>query len=199
MKNSFIALFFILSAVSLTAQEIISPDSTDTDSVIAAELQQEFSERTSVTAPDQVTDAHLISYYKDQGVIYDSACSSLSLYREIYGWLGVRYQYAGLTKKGVDCAGFVTNICNKIYRTKLAGSAVHHFEKCEEISDSSLLEEGDLVFFKINKPTISHVGLYLGNGRFAHAAVHGGVMINNLSEKYYAKYYFTGGRLKTTE
>ena len=120
---------------------------------------------------------------------------SISLISIFIFWL----KYAGLSKNGVDCAGFVTNICNKTYATKLSGSATHHFEKCDEINDSTLLEEGDLVFFKINKPNISHVGLYLGNGRFAHAAVHGGVMINHLSEKYYSKYYFTGGRLKPTQ
>jgi lipoprotein Spr len=195
MKRVNIIILFLFFTVIAKSQE----DSTEIDSLIALELQEEFSTKTSITIPNEITDEHLISYYNDQGVKYDSACSNLELYREIYGWLGVKYKYAGLSKNGVDCAGFVTNICNKTYATKLSGSATHHFEKCDEINDSTLLEEGDLVFFKINKPNISHVGLYLGNGRFAHAAVHGGVMINHLSEKYYSKYYFTGGRLKPTQ
>jgi hypothetical protein len=195
MKRVNILILFLFLTVISKSQE----DSTEIDSLIALEIQQEFSNKTTVSVPNEITDQHLITYYTDQGVKYDSACSNLSLYREIYGWLGVRYKYAGLTKNGVDCAGFVTNICNKTYSTKLSGSATHHFEKCDEITDISLLEEGDLVFFKINKPNISHVGLYLGNGKFVHAAVHGGVMINDLSEKYYSKYYFTGGRLKPTQ
>lgn len=195
MKKVFILFILSLATFSGFAQE----DSTEIDSLIALELKEEFASKTSVSIPNEITDQHLITYYNDQGVIYDSACSNLELYREIYGWLGVKYKYAGLTKNGVDCAGFVTNICNKMYATKLSGSAVHHFEKCEEITDTTQLEEGDLVFFKINKPNISHVGLYLGNGKFAHAAVHGGVMINDLKEKYYSKYYFTGGRLKPTQ
>jgi len=195
MKRVNILFLFLFSAVISKSQV----DTSEIDSLIALELQEEFSTKTSISIPNEITDHHLITYYNDQGVKYDSACSNLDLYREIYGWLGVKYKYAGLSKNGVDCAGFVTNICNKMYATKLSGSATHHFEKCDEITDSTLLEEGDLVFFKINKPNISHVGLYLGNGRFAHAAVHGGVMINHLSEKYYSKYYFTGGRLKSTQ
>lgn len=139
-------------------------------------------------------DLKLLDFYRSKGVPFDTTCSQIELYREIYNWLGVRYRYAGLTKRGVDCAGFVRNICNRIYGATLSGSAGHHFKKCVPI-DRSELEEGDLVFFKIRKKYISHVGIYLGNGKFAHAAVHGGVMINDLSEAYYNKYYYLSGRL----
>lgn len=140
------------------------------------------------------TDQALLDFYRSKGVDLDPVCSQIELYREVYAWMGVRYRYAGLTKKGVDCAGFVRNICNSIYGTKLSGSAGHHFKHCVPI-DRSELEEGDLVFFKIRKSYISHVGIYLGNGKFAHAAVHGGVTISSLSEAYYNKYYYLSGRL----
>jgi lipoprotein Spr len=143
------------------------------------------------------TDLALLDFYRSKGVALDPVCSQIELYREVYSWLGVRYRYAGLTKKGVDCAGFVRNICNSIYGTNLSGSAGHHFKQCVPI-DRSELEEGDLVFFKIRKSYISHVGIYLGNGKFAHAAVHGGVTISSLSEAYYNKYYYLSGRLVNT-
>lgn len=139
-------------------------------------------------------DEEVIGFMSKNGIGYDSLCTNMDLYREIISWMGVRYKYAGKTKTGVDCSGFVAAICNQIYSTRLGGSAGDHFKKCIEI-DRSQLEEGDLVFFKIRKTYISHVGLYLGNGKFVHAAVHGGVMINDLSEAYYHKYYFTSGRL----
>lgn len=139
-------------------------------------------------------DLQLLDFYRSKGVSFDSTCSQIELYREVFGWLGVRYRYAGLTKKGVDCAGFVRNICNNIYGTNLSGSAGQHFKQCVPIERNEL-EEGDLVFFKIGKKYISHVGLYLGNGKFVHASVHGGVMINDLSEAYYNKYYYLSGRL----
>jgi lipoprotein Spr len=59
------------------------------------------------------------------------------------------------------------------------------------------LKEGDLVFFKINSRTISHVGIYLGNNRFAHASSSRGVVLSNLDEPYYKRYFYKGGRLTT--
>ena len=57
------------------------------------------------------------------------------------------------------------------------------------------LKEGDLVFFKINSKSISHVGVYLGDDKFAHASSSKGVMISNLNEAYWKRYYYKGGRL----
>ena len=57
------------------------------------------------------------------------------------------------------------------------------------------LKEGDLVFFKIKSKAISHVGVYLGNNKFAHASSSRGVMISNLNEAYWKRYYYKGGRL----
>jgi murein DD-endopeptidase / murein LD-carboxypeptidase len=139
-------------------------------------------------------DEQIHSFLREHHIPYDSACTNLELYREVMGWIGVKYKYTGLTKNGVDCAGFVTNICNKIYSASLSGSAGNQFSKCAPI-EKDLLEEGDLVFFKINKTYISHVGLYLANGRFVHASVHGGVMVSSLEEAYYSKYYYISGRL----
>jgi murein DD-endopeptidase / murein LD-carboxypeptidase len=140
------------------------------------------------------SDEELIAFMAKNEIPFDSLCTQMDLYREIITWIGVPYKYAGKTPKGVDCSGFVAAVCNRIYGTQLGGSAGEHYKKCREIGKDEL-EEGDLVFFKIRKPYISHVGLYLGNGRFIHAAVHGGVMINHLSEKYYSTYYFASGRL----
>jgi cell wall-associated NlpC family hydrolase len=58
------------------------------------------------------------------------------------------------------------------------------------------LSEGDLVFFKINAKKVSHVGVYLKEGWFAHVSTSKGVMINNLSEAYYQKHYTSSGRVK---
>jgi lipoprotein Spr len=56
------------------------------------------------------------------------------------------------------------------------------------------LQEGDLVFFKIHSRSISHVGIYLGNNKFAHASSRG-VAINSLDDGYYSRYFYKGGRL----
>lgn len=196
MKKLFLFILFLVNQLNSIAQV----DTGKVDSLILVQLQASnkpiliIAEEKIDTITEIPIDYKLIDFYTNKGIYYDSACSQVELYREVYSWLGVRYRYAGLTKRGVDCAGFVKNICNSVYGTKLSGSAIDHFKKCIPIEKNEL-EEGDLVFFKINNTQISHVGLYLGNGKFAHAAVHGGVTISDLNEKYYNKYYYLGGRL----
>jgi lipoprotein Spr len=57
------------------------------------------------------------------------------------------------------------------------------------------LSEGDLVFFKIKVPRISHVGVYLKNNFFVHASSSRGVMISNLNSSYWSRYFAGGGRV----
>jgi murein DD-endopeptidase / murein LD-carboxypeptidase len=57
------------------------------------------------------------------------------------------------------------------------------------------MKEGDLVFFKIKKNIISHVGIYLGNGKFAHASMHSGIIVSDLDEPYYKKYFYKATRV----
>jgi murein DD-endopeptidase / murein LD-carboxypeptidase len=71
------------------------------------------------------------------------------------------------------------------------------YESCDHVAEKNL-QEGDLVFFKINSKNVSHVGVYLQNRRFVHASTKRGITINNLDEAYYKKYFFKGGRPKST-
>ena len=67
-----------------------------------------------------------------------------------------------------------------------------------EAVDKRDLKEGDLVFFKIGSTRVSHVGVYLSNGYFAHATLRRGVMISSLEESYYSKYFSSAGRVSET-
>ncbi len=58
------------------------------------------------------------------------------------------------------------------------------------------MREGDLVFFKTNGSSVSHVGVYLINDKFVHASTSSGVMISDLNETYWKKYYVGGGRVE---
>ena len=126
--------------------------------------------------------------------IYIDSCSYESLYNEAFEWVETPYNYAGSSKKGIDCSGLVKKLYEKIYNLQLEGGSRTIFEQVIPIQNRADLKEGDLVFFKIRKNQISHVGLYLQDGNFIHASVRSGVIISNLSEEYYNKYYFSGGR-----
>lgn len=122
----------------------------------------------------------------------------LNLYKEIDLWLGTRYKWAGKSHKGIDCSGFTNMLYEKVFNKeidRISYMQAMHLKK--EISKDEL-KPGDLVFFATNrrrKNKISHVGIYIGNGYFAHASSHSGVTINNLSDQYYATRYVTGGEV----
>jgi lipoprotein Spr len=117
-----------------------------------------------------------------------------NLYFEIYRWLGKPYLLGGSSTSGIDCANFIKVIYAKIYQRNIDGNATTFFPKCSALEFSDMSAEGDLVFFKIGKSDISHVGIYLQHGKFAHATVHGGVTISDVEDPYWSKYFFKSAR-----
>ncbi len=118
------------------------------------------------------------------------------LYQFINEWYGVPYKYGECSKNGTDCSGFVNALYEKIYHKHLERRAQDIFEKqCKKIKQSDI-KEGDLIFFKIESKNISHVGVYLQNGKFVHASTKRGVIISDINEPYYQKYFYTFGRVK---
>ncbi len=118
------------------------------------------------------------------------------LYAAVGEWLGTRYCYAGDSKRGIDCSGFVSELYKKAFSLALNGSSTDLFKQVKPLKKTEL-REGDLVFFKIRKKRISHVGIYLGQNKFAHASVKAGVTIDDLDEPYYRKFFYKGGRIKS--
>ncbi|RZL17187.1 MAG: glycoside hydrolase [Pedobacter sp.] len=127
------------------------------------------------------------------GVAMD-ATSNVKLYKFIYEWIGTPYRYAGNTQKGIDCSAFTKAIYEKVFNTTIARSSRDIFSMVNPLAKADL-KEGDLVFFKIKSSKINHIGLYLGDNRFAHASSSRGVVIDNLNDPYYSRYFFKGGKI----
>jgi murein DD-endopeptidase / murein LD-carboxypeptidase len=117
------------------------------------------------------------------------------LYRFIEDWYGTPYKFGGCEKSGVDCSCFANALYKDVYQKTLSRSSRDIYKTCEKINTSDL-QEGDFVFFKINSQDVSHVGIYLSNNKFVHASTSKGVMVNDLNDAYYKKYFFTAARLK---
>ncbi len=115
----------------------------------------------------------------------------------VNAWLGVPYKYGGCAKDGTDCSCFVSSFYNDVFGISLPRKS-EDMKLLTKIIDSKkdTLLQGDLVFFKIKGEKISHVGIYISKGYFVHATTAKGVMINNLDEIYYKKYYLTAGRVE---
>lgn len=137
---------------------------------------------------------NLASQYFSQvmGVAVD-ATSNLKLYKFIYEWIGTPYRFGGNTKNGIDCSAFAKTIYQKVFNTTILRNSRDIFSMVDPLGKDEL-KEGDLVFFKIKSRSISHVGVYLGDNRFAHSSS-GGVKISNLNEPYYSRYFYKGGRI----
>jgi len=123
-----------------------------------------------------------------------SATSNVKLFQTIYDWIGTPYRLGGDTKKGIDCSGFAHEVYDKVFNTSIANNSRNIFSMVNPVVKDEL-KEGDLIFFKIHSRSITHVGVYLGDGRFAHASSSKGVMVSNLSSAYWQRYYYKGGRL----
>lgn len=109
-------------------------------------------------------------------------------------WLGVSYRFGGGDeKKGFDCAGLVRRAYSSIGVELPRTAASQYRYGC--IVEREELRPGDLVFFKNTyKRGISHVGIYIGDGRFVHAASTGRrVRVDTIDAAYYRK-RFAGGR-----
>jgi lipoprotein Spr len=127
-------------------------------------------------------------------VTTDEQVSQNDFYDVIKEWLGTPYRYAGNSKKGIDCSGFVSMFYKLVFEINLDRSSADMFRtnvvKTKQKND---LQVGDLVFFAIKKKRISHVGIYLGDNKFVQSSRSNGVIISDLDEPYYSKYFFKGG------
>jgi len=139
-------------------------------------------------------DNSLASKYASQLGVSKRDITNYTLYKFIDSWYGTPYKYAGRTKAGVDCSDLASLLFQSVYGITIGGTCTDEYNKCKPVKASEL-KEGDLVFFKINSKSLSHVGIYLQNHKFVHASVHAGVIISDLGEDYYRKYYWGAGRL----
>lgn len=110
-------------------------------------------------------------------------------------YLGVKYSYGGTSTAGFDCSGFVYTAA-KDAGFSLPRNSAAMYQSATKISDSDR-QPGDLLFFAVGS-SISHVGIYLGNGQMIHCASDGpktGVIISKLSENYWKTHYYCAGRV----
>ena len=113
--------------------------------------------------------------------------------------LGVDYRYGGGSpESGFDCSGLVAHVFREAYGIELPHNARAQSEFGVRVSLSEL-RAGDLVFYNtLNRP-YSHVGIYLGDGRFVHAPKTGAqVRVESINGRYWMRRFDGARRIRPT-
>ena len=110
-----------------------------------------------------------------------------------YKFLGKPYVYGATGPNAFDCSGLTQYVYNK-FGAGLSRTTYTQVEEGTKVKRSDL-RAGDLVFFN-TEGSISHVGIYIGDGDFIHAPRTGKpVMVSSLSDGYYSQKYATARRI----
>ncbi|MBY0578166.1 MAG: C40 family peptidase [Burkholderiales bacterium] len=104
------------------------------------------------------------------------------------GLMDTDYRFGGKNpSSGFDCSGMVSYI----YKNAVGMNLPHNAYRIAQISkkiEMSQIRPGDLVFFDTQHRPFSHVGIYIGNGKFVHApGSNGKIRIGTISSGYFAK------------
>lgn len=112
------------------------------------------------------------------------------------GYLGIRYRRGGTSPEtGLDCSGLVQNVFRHSLGLQLPRTAADMARLGEKVDKHELMP-GDLVFFKTSRRAFSHVGIYVGEGRFLHSPSSGGVVrVESMGKKYWRARYNGARRL----
>ena len=115
------------------------------------------------------------------------------------GFLGVPYKRGGNTvETGFDCSGFVRAMYEQSIGLILPRRAEQQAAATQNI-DRSELKPGDLVFFNTMRRTFSHVGIYVGEGRFIHSPKPGAeVRVDSMSVRYWDNRFDGARRVQTS-
>jgi cell wall-associated NlpC family hydrolase len=113
------------------------------------------------------------------------------LFRAI-GLVGTPYRYGGNTpQSGFDCSGLVDYVFRDVAGIDLPRSAQEISQIDAPRIKRNQLESGDLVFFR-SAHRVSHIGIYVGRGRFVHAPNEGGTVRLDYLDAPYWNEHFSG-------
>lgn len=110
-----------------------------------------------------------------------------AVYKEAKKHLGTSYVYGAVGPTHFDCSGFTKYVYKKAIGKTLPRTAQAQYNGTKKVSKKNI-KKGDLVYFGSSKSNISHVGMYIGNGRMIDSQNRGVV-----TEQVYAPWWHVVG------
>lgn len=135
----------------------------------------------------------LYPFYVNQEAAYDKAYDVIKYGYTLRGFTFVFGEEDPMI--GMDCSGFIYWVMKEQGLSVKRGSAADYYSLLPKIEEP---KAGDLVFFRDTgtRLGVTHVGIYLGDGRFLHTTENAGVHISNLSSAYFAEKFESFGQVK---
>ena len=105
--------------------------------------------------------------------------------REAERYLGIRYVWGAASPRGMDCSGLVYLVFSRFVPSLGRVRSEDYYRMAKPVEAQAILP-GDLVFFTTDSPGPSHVGIFIGEGKFIHASSTGSdVTISSLDDPHY--------------
>lgn len=169
-----------------------APTASAIDEINPGFVQQLLEAQQSMTGKAQSVAHTVANNVTDQAHTVVDRASDLVI--TAMGFLGVPYRRGGTTvESGFDCSGFVRAMYQQTVGMMLPHRASQQAAITQVIHKKEL-QPGDLVFFNTMRRTFSHVGIYVGNGKFIHSPRSGSeVRIESMQDTYWLR-RFNGAR-----
>lgn len=110
-----------------------------------------------------------------------------TVYKEAKKHLGTSYVYGAVGPTHFDCSGFTKYVYKKSIGKSLPRTAQAQYNGTKKVLKKNI-QKGDLVYFGSSKSSISHIGMYIGNGRMIDSQNRGVV-----TEQVYAPWWHVVG------
>jgi len=156
-----------------------------------AQKRQSISHKKSKAKSKPVSLREIASRYGD-GPTFEGDPDAIRLSSLLF--YGTPYRFGGSSSHALDCSAFVQKVfrANGIELPRDSRAQAKYGYKVS----LSKLGPGDLLFFKTYKQDVSHVGIYIGDGKMVHAATRGGrVMVSSIHEPYYRQRFLFAKRV----
>ncbi len=187
-----------LNNIEITPGAVVSSDHKTGTAVTKPKTESAKTKPEAVGGSSNIESASMLQL--KYAVLTDALVEKLTnipLLQVIDKWWGTKYCMGGSTDDCLDCSAFTQIIMRDVYQATLPRTSQEQFNITDKVELEDL-REGDLVFFNTSGKDITHVGVYLLNNKFVHAATSGGVMISDLNEKYWQPKYRGAGRITRT-